>query len=296
LNPRRPEKGMRIGRGRQIRLNRWCCWFLAGLGIALVARLADAQPFEYIITFENVVIQEIEGIVDTPEVAHRELPGAETSSSPAESGADRTKPGARSNPQLPNVPLGSFDSQLSFAPGQGHANQRFVQAGFLVEAFWALKTGRPDASFKPGHFHPPSLSSGFEAQHLGNRSELHGLYIRSLDGKPFGLKGLRYRVTRNRQLPNKPFSIDGFSNFSVNVLVATLFDPRRPVRTQFESFPVGLPAGNDPRLPWWPLRIFGFERVNQLYIASSASVDLDDIVLTRSEPPPAPKGSQEGDK
>ena len=42
------------------------------------------------------------------------------------------------------------------------------------------------AFFKRAHFHPPDLSTGFEAQHLGHPDELHGIYIRSLDGKPFG--------------------------------------------------------------------------------------------------------------
>jgi hypothetical protein len=284
---------MRIRRGRRIRPNPW---FLAGLGIAVVAGPGDAQPFEYVITFNNVVVQGIEGTVDTPLVAHRKLPGAEKSSPLAEGVADRTKQSEPPNSQSASVTWRSPDSRLSFAPGEGYANPNFPQEGFLVEAFWALKTGTPEASFRPAHFHPPNLSSGFEAQHLGNHDQLHGLYIRSLDGKPFGLKSLRYRVTRNRELPNKPVSIDGYNNFSVNVLVGTSFDPRRPIPTQFVGFPVGLPAGNDPSLPWWPLRIFGFERVNQLYITSSASVDLDDIVLTRSEPPPTPEGSQEGDK
>ena len=98
---------------------------------------------------------------------------------------------------------------------------------------------------------------------------------------PFGIKSLRYRVTRNRELPYKPFSIEGFNNYSVNVLVSRTFDPRLPVRPQFVAFPVGLPAGNDPTLPWWPLPVAGFELVDQLYVTSSASVDFDDIVLTR---------------
>jgi hypothetical protein len=115
-------------------------------------------------------------------------------------------------------------------------------------------------------------------------------------GKPFALKSLRYRVTRNRQIPNNPLSIESFNNFNVNVLVATSFDPRRPIRTQFLAFAVGLPVGNDAKLPWSTLRIFGFELVYHVYIASSASVDLDDIVLTRSEPPPAPSESREQDK
>ena len=71
----------------------------------------------------------------------------------------------------------------------------------------------------------------------------------------------------------------------MNVLVARSFDPRLPIRVQFTPVPVGLPAGNDPSLPWWTVRIYGFEVVDKVYIASSASVDIDDIVLTRSEPP-----------
>jgi hypothetical protein len=181
---------------------------------------------------------------------------------------------------------------VAFAPGQG-ANPNFVQHGFLVEAFWAVKTATPGAFFKRSHFHPPDLSTGFEAQHLGNPDELHGIYIRSLDGKPFGLKSLRYRVTRNRQILRKPLSIEGFSNFSVNVLVARWYDPRRSVKEQFQAFPVGLAMGNDSTLPCWTLHIFGFELVDQVYIASSASVDFDDIVLIRLGPaPPVTPGNQ----
>jgi hypothetical protein len=165
-----------------------------------------------------------------------------------------------------------------------------------VEAFWAVKTGTGEGFFKRAHFHPADLSSGFEAQHLGNPDELHGLFIRSLDGKYFGLKSLRYRVTRNRQIPSKSLSIQGFSNYNVNVLVARSFDPRGSIRAQFVTFPAGLPVGNETNLPWWTLYISGFELVSQVYIASSASVDIDDIVLTRREPPVVPPGGQGEDK
>ena len=267
------ESGMRIGRGHRL----WvACWFLAGAGIALAADPADAQRFEYIITFNSVVVQGIGGAVDTPEVVLRELPGSE-----------------RPTGQFPKVPSRFADSLLPFAPGEGTDNPSFVQEGFLVEAFWAVKTGTAEGFFKRAHFHPGDLASGFEAQHLGHPNELHGIFIRSLDGKQFGLKNLRYRVTRNRELPNKPLSIEGFSNFSVNVLVARSFDPRGRIQTQFLSFPVGLAAGNDPKLPWSTVWIFGFELVDHVYIASSASVDLDDIVLTRREPPPAVKEQRE---
>jgi hypothetical protein len=272
---------MKFGRGRLLRPT---CWLLAMVGIALATGSGAAQRFEYVITFDNVVVQGIEGTEDTPAVAHQELLGGERSLPSAEPGVDRAEPGEGWN---------SLAAPLPFAPGPGTANPSFVQEGFLVEAFWAVKTGTRDAFFKRAHFHPADLSTGFEAQHLGNPTELHGIYIRSLDGKRFGLKSLRYRVTRNRQLPNKPFSIEGFSTFNVNVLVARSFDPRGSIRVQFVSFPVGLPAGNDPKLPWWTLRISGFELVDRVYIASSASVDFDDIVLTRSEPPPAPPERQE---
>jgi hypothetical protein len=80
------------------------------------------------------------------------------------------------------------------------------------------------------------------------------------------------------------------------VLVGTSFDPRRAVRPQLTAFPVGVPIGNEVTLPWWQLPIFGFEYVTQVFIASSASVDLDDIVLARWEEAPgvAPEVKREG--
>jgi hypothetical protein len=176
-----------------------------------------------------------------------------------------------------------------FAPREGAANPSFVEDGFLVEAFWSVKTGTPQGRFVRAHFHPPDLSTGFEAQHFGYGHELHGIYLRALDGRPFGLASLRYRISRNRQLPGKAASIDGYSNFNVNVLVAWSFDPTKSVRSQFVAFPVGQPMSNDPTLPFATLPIFGFEYVTELYIASSASVDLDEIRLVRwgpiDEPP-----------
>src|SRR5262249_45497157 len=159
---------------------------------------------EYVITFDKVTVRQPDGVAKTPELAHIDPPLVAPLSTPS---------------MLP----------LASAPADGGGNPSFVQHGFVIESFWAVKTGTPQAHFRKAHFHPADLSSGFEAQHFGNPSELHGLYIRSLDGRPFSLKSLRYRATRNRQLPTKPFSIEGFSNFSINVLIATSFDPRRSV-------------------------------------------------------------------
>ena len=301
---------------------------LAAAGIAVTAGRGDAQRFEYVITFENVAVQGIDGAPETPAVAHRDSPAGAESKPSSEARREPSDEPRREVPALippegfgvPRpAPLGhpqadqgrgsqrpegvssratsaSLEPPVSFAPGRGGLNPSFVQEGFLVEVFWAVKTDTREAYFKRAHFHPPDLSTGFEAQHLGNRNELHGIFIRSLDGKLFGLKSLRYRVTRNRQIPNKPISIEGFSNFNVNVLVARAFDPRGLIRAQFVSFPVGLPVGNETSVPWWTLRIFGFELVNQVYITSSASVDFDNIVLTRSEPPPAPPERREDEK
>jgi hypothetical protein len=259
--------------------------FVAGAGIALVPGAVHTQPFEYVITFDNVVVRGVDTL-DTPEIAHRELPGLDKELPLAEAGTDRPKGSEGTAGQLPKVTIRLPGSLLPFEPGQGTGNPSFVQEGFLVEAFWAGKIGTREGFFKRAHFHPPDLSTGFEAQHLGNHTELHGIYVRSLDGKRFGLKSLRYRVTRNRQIPDKPFSIEGFSNYNVNVLVARSFDPRISIRAQFVSFPIGLPVGNETTLPWWTLRIFGFQLLDEAYIASSASVDFDNIVLTRNEPPP----------
>jgi len=262
--------------------------FVAGAGAVLVPGAVHTQPFEYVITFDNVVVRGVD-TVDTPETAHRELPGLDKESPLAEAGTDRSKGGEGAVGHSPKITMRLPGSLLPSEPGEGTGNPSFVQEGFLVEAFWAGKIGTREGFFKHAHFHPPDLSTGFEGQHLGNPGELHGIYVRSVDGKRFGLKSLRYRVTRNRQIPGKPLSIEGFSNYNVNVLVARSFDPRTSIRAQFALFPIGLPVGNEGTLPWWTLRISGFQLVDQVYIASSASVDLDNIVLTRNEPPPPPR-------
>src|SRR5262245_51057447 len=211
-------------------------WLLGGASIVLTAHVGFAQGFEYVITFDNVAVRGVDPI-DSPEAAHREILGLDSASAPVEGKSDRVGPkaGAKAVPgsaqppadptrgvsgplQLPKVSV-RVGPLLPFEPSDGTSNPSFVQAGFLVETFWAGKIGTVEGFFKRAHFHPADLSTGYEAQHLGNPNELHGLYIRSLDRKRFGLKSLRYRVTRNRQMPAKPLSIEGFSNFNVNVLI-----------------------------------------------------------------------------
>ena len=221
--------------------------------LALSAR-AQGEPVPYVITFDGVEV--IRGRTETAARAHAAIE-------------------AEVAPELLDRMPGAA---LIFAPGLGR-NPYFLEQGFLVEAFWGVKTGRPEGRYVFAHFHQENLSNGFEGQHWGNADELHGVFIRAMDGRPFALRSLRYRITRNRQNPLKPNSIEGFSNFNVNVLVAQRFDPRLSVRSQFTAFPVGIPLGNDPTLPFIKLLLFGFERVTQVFIASSASVDFDDIAL-----------------
>lgn len=258
---------------------------LAIAAVLLAATPGSSQQTEVTITFSGVTVRGFMGVFDTPAIAHLDVPSRRPAD-PSDAGVQAAELGPPGD-----MLRGAPTQPMAFAPGHGTANPSFVQAGFLVEAFWAARTGTPLGYFKHAHFHPPDLSSGFEGQHFGNPNELHGLYIRSLDGRPFGVKSLRYRATRNRELPNKPFSINGFRSFSVNVLLSRSFDPRLTVRPQFAAFPIGLPVGNDETLSWWTLPVTGFEFVEQVYIASSASVDFDDIVLTRfgggGEPSPA---------
>jgi hypothetical protein len=163
-------------------------------------------------------------------------------------------------------------------PGIGPHNPSFVENGLHVEAFWAIDVGRKSGHFIAGHFHPKDLSTGFEGQHYGARRELHGLFIRATNGKPLTLKSLNYRVTKNREL-GRNLSIDRFSIHDVSIFVGTSFDPTQPLLGQLIPFSVGPPIGNDITLPFFTLVISGFEGVTELFIASSTSVDFDDIVV-----------------
>jgi hypothetical protein len=196
---------------------------------------------------------------------------------PDKGGASAKTPPKDTDPRPP-IRLGRLPGAAIPAPGAGMFNPSFVENGFLVEAFWAIDTGLPGGRFIRGHFHPKNLDAGFEGQHFGGPRELHGIFIKATDGRQFTVKSLKYRVTRNREL-GRAQSIAGFANFDVKVLIATEFAPKQSVLGQFIAFSVGPPLSNDLALPFAALPIGGFEDVTQVFIASSASVDLDDIVL-----------------
>src|SRR5262245_58770343 len=49
-------------------------YVLAAIGIAVAAGQSIAQRYEYVVTFDRVAVQGIEGYVETPAVAHRDPP------------------------------------------------------------------------------------------------------------------------------------------------------------------------------------------------------------------------------
>ena len=229
----------------------------ARAGILALVVLAAATPSiaaERIVSFNGVVV-----IIPPADVESAGVLAPEMLTGTRTAGVRRVLP--------PGLPAGASP------------NANFVENGMYVEAFWAINIGTPNGVFIAGHFHPRDLSLGFEGQHYGARGELHGLYIRAVDGTPFGLKRMRYRVTRNRELVGRNVSIEGFSLFNVKILVSTHFTPIGTVLGQFIQFPVGPAVGNDDTLPWGELEISGFDYVTQLFITSSASVDFDDLVF-----------------
>ena len=74
-------------------------------------------------------------------------------------------------------------------------------------------------------------------------------------------------------------TLEGFNLYSVNILIGTSLFPKASIRSLFSMFPVGPPVGNDLDLPFYTLYVTGFEVVSEVFIASTASVDLDDIVV-----------------
>ncbi len=150
------------------------CCLLAGAGIALAADRGDAQRYEYVITFDKVVVHNDTGTTETPAMAHIDLPTVAPREQPgaapreplsvgkpppwADRKGDQAKGTERFEVPSPRVPWRAPEPQTSTPPGRGLANPTFVQEGFLVEAFWAVNTGSSDAYFKRAHFHPPDLS------------------------------------------------------------------------------------------------------------------------------------------
>src|SRR5215510_7059858 len=143
---------------------------LGGLSIVGLVSPGAAQRFEYVISFDNVVVEGTSTSPDAPELAHREVIGLDAVVAQGHAALAGGLP--------PKLTVRSPGSLLPLEPAQGTEHASFRQEGFLVEAFWAQKTASREGSFKPSHFHPADLSTGFEAQHFAGVNDLHGIFIR----------------------------------------------------------------------------------------------------------------------
>jgi hypothetical protein len=161
---------------------------------------------------------------------------------------------------------------MSFSGGELHPNSaNFTQDGAYVESFWADQIGSPAGFFTAGHFHIGIAGPGqgfFEGQHWNGFNQLQGFFVEAADGSPFSLQSLQFRVRSTNP------QIAGFSSGSTSVLLSTSFDPDFTVASQFTAFNVGGTSSTFSTLP-----ITGFENVTRVFIASSSSVDFDNIVL-----------------
>jgi hypothetical protein len=270
--------------------------------VFVLALPGGGRTADVTITFKGVSVSGLEGDILTNRSVHQlyseepeepsdvtqpsvSQPSDKTSTEAtkrSEKGPEKGTASAKATPREPELrsPIrpGRRPAVSIPGPGAGVLNPSFVENGFLVEVFWAVDTGLPSGRFIRGHFHSKNLDSGFEGQHFGGPRELHGIFIRAEDGRSFTVKSVRCRVTRNREL-GRANSIAGFANYDVKVLIATDFLPKQSVLGQFIAFSVGLPISNDLTLPFTTLPVGGFDNVKQVFIASSASIDLDEIVL-----------------
>ncbi len=143
----------------------------------------------------------------------------------------------------------------------------FIEDGFNVEAFSAQEIGTTSAFFSDhAHFH---ASHSYEGQHFSAVNKLLGVYLTSVNGSHFSLESLDYQFRDASNI------IDGFGMNDIKILISTKFDPTMAVKSQFMEYSIG----NDTTLPFQPLEFSEFENINQVYIASSAGVNFDNITV-----------------
>ena len=149
----------------------------------------------------------------------------------------------------------------------GYGAKCFVQKGINVEAFSAQNIGILAAFFSDSaHFHS---RNSYEAQHYVDGDVLLGQYYTLVTGGRFDLASLDY------QLKDITNVIDGFSKDNAYILISTAFDLTQPVSSQFTKIPIG----NDTNLPFQTLDLFEWKGITQVYIASSAGVNFDNITI-----------------
>lgn len=152
----------------------------------------------------------------------------------------------------------------------------FVENGVNVEAFSAQEIGSPSAYFSnTAHFHTrhshEDNHTSSEHQHFSNEFALLGSFITRKNGGLFTLESLDFQL---RDIESGVIS--GYTPDDIKILISTEFDPTKPVLGQFVEYSIG----NDISLPFQTLSIDGFEKISQVYIGSSAGVNLANINVT----------------
>src|SRR5215510_9700612 len=99
---------------------------LTGLSVLGLTVPGVAQRFEYVISFDNVVVEGTGTFPDTPELAHREVIGLDAVVAQGHAAVAGGVP--------PTLTVRSPGSLLPFEPGLGTENASFRQEGFLVES------------------------------------------------------------------------------------------------------------------------------------------------------------------
>ncbi|MEA5533537.1 PEP-CTERM sorting domain-containing protein [Crocosphaera sp. XPORK-15E] len=171
----------------------------------------------------------------------------------------------------------AFANPNTCTPQLAPGNKCFVEDGINVEAFSSRNTGSTGSD--PGHFHEGGhfhASNSYEAQHFSQADRLLGVYLTLVNGRNFSLTQLAYQL---RDITNV---IDGFTADDTKILISTEFEPTQPVAGQFTE----ISLGNDINLPFQTLELSGFENISQVYIASSAGVNFDNINVV-----PIPEGN-----
>jgi len=163
----------------------------------------------------------------------------------------------------PPVPTGHLPDTGGILIPTSH---NFQEEGIHVEAIWAPST---HVGLTQGHFH--HLEFGFETSHgFGNADafgwhDLLGFYIKTLDGRPFSLRSIDYRLR--------------VYLLNTDILVSTQLDATQPFGGQFVHYPVS-------KFSTFQTQNFtAHENVNQIFISSilagpnTEQIQWDNIVI-----------------